>query len=330
MLGLDVKFDALNELLTAELAEVESRFAAELHSDVACVNDLVRHIERYRGKMLRPLLLLICGKAAAPDAPVTDAHRTLAAVVEMVHMATLVHDDILDEADTRRQGETVNALRGNEAAVMLGDYLISHSYHLCSSIDSQAAARLIAAATNTVCEGELLQLHNRYNWSIDEQTYFDIIQRKTGALCGVACRLGALASGADKTTCQAMARFGIKLGNAFQIIDDVLDLVGNEQVVGKSLGKDLEKGKLTLPLIHQLETAAPADRQRLLDLLRTNDADRADKVARALLKTDAVDYARQRAVRFIEEAKAQCNTLPASDAADLLRAMADAVIIRQA
>jgi len=330
MLGLDVKFDALNETLAEELAEVESRFAAELTSDLSCVNDLVRHIERYRGKMLRPLLLLICGRAAAPDRPFGEAHRTLATVVEMVHMATLVHDDILDEADTRRQGETVNALRGNEAAVMLGDYLISHSYHLCSSIDSQAAARLIAHATNTVCEGELLQLHNRYNWSIDEQTYFDIIQRKTGALCGVSCRLGALAGGADKSVCEAMDRFGIQLGKAFQIIDDVLDLVGNEQVVGKSLGKDLEKGKLTLPLIHQLETAAPADRQRLLDLLRTTDSDRADKVARVLLQTDAVDYARRRAVQFIDEAKAECDRLPPSDAADLLRAMADAVITRQA
>ncbi len=330
MLLLDDRHQALNEMLAAELAEVETRFAAELHSDLRCVNDLVRHIERYRGKMLRPLLLLLAGRAAAGGGELNDHHRTLACVIEMVHMATLVHDDILDEAEVRRSGQTVNALRGNEAAVMLGDYLISHSYHLCSSIDSQAAARLIAQTTNTVCEGELLQLNNRYNWSIDEQTYFDIIRRKTGALCGVACRLGALASGADKRVCEELDQFGIELGAAFQIIDDVLDLVGNETVVGKSLGKDLEKGKLTLPLIHQLETAAPAQRQKLLDVLRTDDEHRVRDVARALRDSDALAYARQCAQRLIADARARVEALPASDAREVLAAMAAAVLTRQA
>lgn len=330
MLLLDEKHRAVNDMLAAELAEVEARFAAELTSDLACVNDLVRHIERYRGKMLRPTLVLLCGAAAAPDEPIGEAHRTLSAVVEMVHMATLVHDDILDDADTRRQGATLNALRGNEAAVMLGDYLISHAYHLCSALDNQAAARHIAAATNTVCEGELLQLANRYNWSIDEQTYFDIIDRKTGALCGVACRLGALASGAPGELCDGLDLFGRQLGSAFQIVDDVLDLLGNEQIVGKSLGKDLEKGKLTLPLIRQLETAAPADRQKLVSLLRCEDEDRAERVGRMLIDSDAVTEARDRAERFIEQAKQQLSKLPASPARDVLEAMADAVLTRQA
>ncbi len=327
---IDEKYQALGETLAGELAEVESRFAAELHSDLPCVNDLVVHIERYRGKMLRPMLLLLAGQAAVPKAELGDAHRTLATVVEMVHMATLVHDDILDEADTRRQGATVNALRGNEAAVMLGDYLISHAYHLCSSLDSQVAARLVADATNTVCEGELLQLANRHNLGLDEQTYMRIIDRKTGALCAVACQLGAMVSGADKPRCQAMARFGTRLGAAFQIVDDVLDLVGNETVVGKTLGKDLEKGKLTLPLIHQLETAPPARRQHLLGLLRGDHADRAHQVAQLLVRTDSVDYARQRAGQLIDQAKRECATLGESDARDMLIAMADAILTREA
>ena len=330
MLLLDEKHQALNQMLAQELAEVEARFAAELTSDLPCVNDLVRYVERFRGKMLRPMLLLLVGHAAKAGGELVDAHRTLATVIEMVHIATLIHDDILDEADTRRGGQTVNALRGNEAAVMLGDYLISHSYHLCSSIDSQVAARLIAHTTNTVCEGELLQLHNRYNWSIDEATYFDIIKRKTGVLCGVACRLGAIASQADPKICDEMERFGVELGAAFQIIDDVLDLVGNETVVGKSLGKDLEKGKLTLPLIHQLETAAPPQRQRLLDLLRTNDHDRVGQVAAALRDSDAVGYARQRAEKMIADARKRCDVLPDCDAKEVLSAMAQAVITRQA
>jgi len=330
MLLLDEHDHALNGKLAADLAEVESRFAAELTSDLSCVNELVRHLEQYRGKMLRPLLVLTVGRAAASDGELTDAHPTIAAVVEMVHMATLVHDDVLDEADARRRGATVNALHGNEAAVMLGDYLISHAYHLCSSLDSQAAAHLIARATNTVCEGELLQLANRCNWSLDERTYFDIINRKTGALTGVSCQLGALLSGADKKQCQAMRRFGEQLGAAFQIIDDVLDLVGTEQVVGKSLGKDLEKGKLTLPLIHRLETAGPADRQALLNALRMHDGDRAQQVSRMLLDSGSVDFARRRAEQLIGQARQHCLALPDGPIRRTLLLMADAVLKRQA
>ncbi len=330
MLLLDEKHKAIGAMLATELLEVEARFAEELGSDLTCVNDLVRHVERYRGKMLRPTLVLLCGQAAAGEGEINDAHRTLAAVVEMVHMASLVHDDILDEADSRRQGATLNALRGNEAAVMLGDYLISHAYHLCSSLDHQEAARLIASATNTVCEGELLQLANRYNWQLDEATYFDIIERKTGALCGVSCRMGALASGGAMELREAMDRFGRKLGSAFQIIDDVLDLVGNEQVVGKSLGKDLEKGKLTLPLIRHLAHAGEAEREKVLALLRGNDDDRAERVGRLLIESDAVGEARRCAETIIDQAKGELVLLPQSPARDVLESMADMVLTRNA
>ncbi|MBI1370794.1 MAG: polyprenyl synthetase family protein [Planctomycetes bacterium] len=328
MFSLGEKHKAIEELLAAELGEVEARFAAELVSDLSCVNDLARHLEQYRGKMLRPLLVMLSGLATSSDGQLRDEHRTLATVVEMVHMATLVHDDVLDEQDVRRKVTTINQLRGNEAAVMLGDYLISHSYHLCSSLDSQAAARLIAATTNTVCEGELLQLHNRNNWSLDEQTYFDIIRRKTASLCGVGCRLGAMFSGADRHVCDEMNRYGELIGAAFQIIDDVLDLTGDASVVGKSLGKDLEKGKLTLPLIHRLETAAAADRQMLLNLLRTPGPDQARKVGQVLIDSDALPYARRRAEQFIEQAKAALMCVSDSPARATLMTIADAVINR--
>jgi octaprenyl-diphosphate synthase len=330
MLIVDERHRATNDRLAAELAEVEARFAAELVSDLTCVNDLVRHIERYRGKMLRPCLLLLSGLAIDPNLDASEAHRTLATVVETVHMATLVHDDVLDESEVRRRGETVNALRGNEAAVMLGDYLISHAYHLCSDLQSQTAARLIAQTTNTVCEGELLQLANRDNWSLDEQTYFEIIRRKTGSLCGVACRLGALFAGADSETSRMMHNFGEQLGAAFQIIDDVLDLTGTPNVVGKSLGKDLEKGKLTLPLIHRLETAGPAERQHLLELLRSEREQRANEIGRLLAESDSVDYARRRAEQRVKEASTAIARLPATSARDMFLAVADAVVTRQA
>ncbi|MHC4994723.1 MAG: polyprenyl synthetase family protein, partial [Planctomycetota bacterium] len=258
------------------------------------------------------------------------AHRTIAAVVEMVHMATLVHDDVLDEQDVRRKGATISHLRGNEAAVMLGDYLISHAYHLCSSLDSQSAARRIAHTTNTLCEGELLQLANRNNWSLDEKTYFDIVDRKTASLCGVACALGAEFAGSDAATRDALESYGRSVGIAFQVVDDVLDLTGDPEVVGKSLGKDLEKGKLTLPLIHRLETAAPADRQKLLDQLRNGSEDQFTRVIQLLAESDSVAYAQDRAQRLIDDAIKSLGALPDSPAKDLLITLAQMVTARDA
>src|SRR5262245_15518280 len=236
----------LTDCIAPQLAAVDQRFASELKSEIPCVNTLVKHVSRFRGKMLRPTLLLLAGKACGA---LTDDHVTFATVVEMVHMATLVHDDVLDEAELRRKGATINHLRGNEAAVLLGDYLISHSYHLCSSIDSQLASRVIAKTTNRVCEGELLQIDNRNNLALTEQTYLDIITRKTASLCATCCLLGATFAGATKDQINALDTYGLALGTAFQIQDDILDLIGDVQQVGKTLGIVIEKQKITLPVI---------------------------------------------------------------------------------
>src|SRR5207249_5100454 len=237
---------SLIDCITPQLAAVEKRFLAELKSEINCVNTLVKHVSRFRGKMLRPTLVLLCGKACGL---LTDAHITIATVVEMVHMATLVHDDVLDEAELRRKGATINHLRGNEAAVLLGDYLISHSYHLCSSLDSQLASRVIARTTNQVCEGELLQIDNRNNFDLSEEIYLKIITRKTAVLCATCCLLGAKFSGAGDEIASRLETFGLSVGIAFQIQDDILDIVGDVRTVGKTLGIDAEKGKLTLPMI---------------------------------------------------------------------------------
>src|SRR3954463_4920511 len=210
----------LTDCIATELAAVDRRFAAELKSELACVNTLVKHVSRFRGKMLRPTLVLLTGKACGELA---DAHVVIATVVEMVHMATLVHDDVLDEAELRRKGATINHLRGNEAAVLLGDSLISHSYHLCSSLDSQMASRIIARTTNQVCEGELLQIENRNNYDLTEETYLKIITYKTAILTAACCRLGAMLSRADELTVKQFETYGLSVGTAFQIQDDILD-----------------------------------------------------------------------------------------------------------
>src|SRR5688500_16007941 len=209
---------SLTDCIRPQLAAVEKLFHEELASDLACVNTLIKHVSRFRGKMLRPTLVLLAGKACGE---LSDAHTVLATVVEMVHMATLVHDDVLDEAELRRKGATINHLRGNEAAVLLGDYLISHSYHLCSSLDSQLASRTIARTTNRVCEGELLQIDNRNKIDLSEETYLEIIPRKTASLCATCCQLGATFAGGSPEQVANLERYGLSLGIAFQIQDDI-------------------------------------------------------------------------------------------------------------
>ncbi len=282
------------------------------------------------------MLLMVSGMAAgdAPEGepgPLSDEHRIVATVVEMVHMATLVHDDVLDEAQVRRNGRTISALRGNEAAVMLGDYLISHAYRLCSSLNEQWIAQMVADTTNTVCEGELLQLSNRGNWGLEESVYFDIIRRKTASLCGTSCALGASLAGANEMTVARLGDYGTKVGTAFQIIDDVLDLVGDEQTVGKSVRLDLTKGKLTLPLIHHLGRTDDRARHRLIEMLeKTGSAlPHGSSVSQLLAHSGSLAYARERAAQLVEEAKNSIAGIRRSPASALLRDLADAVLTRK-
>jgi octaprenyl-diphosphate synthase len=315
----------LTACINPQLEAVDRLFEAELKSTLPSVNTLVKHVSRFRGKMLRPILVLLSGKAAGE---LTDAHVTIATVVEMVHMATLVHDDVLDEAELRRKGATINHLKGNEAAVLLGDYLISHSYHLCSSLDSQMASRKIARTTNEVCEGELLQIHNRNNIDLDEATYFDIISRKTASLCATCCQLGATLAGASEEVVGRLETYGRSLGIAFQIQDDILDIVGDVDTVGKTLGIDVEKGKMTLPLIHFLQTAPAEHCQLLRSLMTSPDADKSERIRNLILPSGSMDYAKSKATEHANRAREAVAGLPDSDARRVLELMAEFVVSR--
>lgn len=331
-----------------DLRRVEEIFDAELLSDVPFVNELCGRVQRYRGKMLRPALLLLIGRACGR---VVQDHRVLAAVVEMVHMATLVHDDVLDEADQRRRHPTINATEGNVTAVLLGDYLISHAFHLCSSLENQYASRLIGATTNTVCEGELMQNRLRGRLDISEATYLDIIRRKTAVLTATACELGAWCSGAEDSLVSAMRSFGTEAGMAFQIADDVLDLLGTVEDVGKTLGRDADLGKCTLPAIHALAHAQGAMYNRLCALLSPGCAPRADspndfapttscadgigihvdrtELADILRQTGSFEYAMQSARRFVQSALERLECLPKSDARGSLSAITEFILARR-
>jgi len=324
----------LTEVISAFLGRVSSIFDAQLESDLSPVAVLVKHVEAYRGKMLRPTLVGLCGLAVKPNVELTREHAVIGAVCEMVHMATLVHDDVLDEAETRRKGLTVNRLRGNEPAVILGDLLIAASYHLCSQLQDQRAALAVGHASMVMCQGELLQLHHRDDFALDEKTYFSIVERKTAALIATACELGASRSGGTSEISAKLANYGRKLGVAFQIQDDVLDLTGEEEVVGKTLGKDLEKGKLTLPLINHLASVTGKERGKSLLLLEeaceghAASADAAAALRKAVIETGSLDYARSVALRLVGEAKAEIASIEQSVAKAGLLASADAVVNR--
>ena len=311
--------------VAAELEEARVRFDEEIHCARSFVDELCTQVKRYRGKMLRPALLLLTGKASGE---LVDEHITLAAVVEMVHVATLVHDDVLDEADVRRQRSTVNVMSGNEVAVMLGDYLISHAFHLCSSLDNQYASREIGATTNRVCVGELSQIHHRGDSRLSEDEYLEIIKGKTAALTGTCCALGARFAKAPESTVEDARRFGTELGIAFQIVDDVLDLVGSANRMGKTLGRDLDLGKPTLPVIHGLATGDAEIRRRLEALIRGDGEAGRNGIQAMLRRTGSTDYARSVARRFTTAAIGRLDVLPKSPAKTSLVAMAEFVVRR--
>jgi octaprenyl-diphosphate synthase len=250
-------------------------------------------------------------------------------VVELVHMATLVHDDVLDGADERRGMAPVNSVHGNVAAVLLGDYLISHAYHLCSGLSSQHAARRIGATTNVVCEGELLQNQYRHDPQLSVSLYFDIIRRKTGELTATSCELGAEYAGADAGIVRAMRSYGVSAGIAFQIVDDVLDIVGDRRKVRKTLGRDLTLGKPTLPTIHCLAHADRGVADTLRKVLGGKATCTRDQLGRWLDATGSVEYALSVANEYVGDALRGLDQLPPSDAKSSLAAMAEFIVQRQ-
>jgi octaprenyl-diphosphate synthase len=314
-------------LIGRELREVEQIFLNEISSRHPFVREVLEHMAGYRGKRLRPMLLLLSAQACGD---IEHPHLVLAAVVEMIHTATLVHDDVLDEATTRRHVATINSRWTNETSVLLGDYLFTHAFHLASSFGDATACRAIGRATNIVCEGEMAQIADRGNLMLTEEQYFDIIEAKTAELCAISCSLGAHYAGATPAICDALDGFGRSLGIAFQIADDLLDVTGNEQKTGKSLGTDLQKQKLTLPLIHLLSTASDAQANEIRGWLAHPDDRTRERLLPILLKSGALEYARSRAEEITVAARQQLAVLPDSPARQLLEEMADFVTVRSA
>jgi octaprenyl-diphosphate synthase len=313
--------------IAADLDEVEHILARSLKNKHARVAEVVAHVNHYRGKRLRPMLLLLTARACGR---VTTAHHVLGAVVEMIHTATLVHDDVLDGARVRRRVATVNAVWGVQTSVLLGDYLFTHAFHLASTLDDARACRLIGESTDRVCEGELCQVLQRGNLDLSEEDYFDIIDGKTAELTACCCQMGALYSGTAPEVVQALSRYGRCVGLAFQIADDLLDLIGEEKTTGKSLGTDLEQQKLTLPLIHVLANGDERMATRVRQILTSPDNHKREALRPCLLEGGGLEYARRRAEELATQARGELACLPPSPCRSILEALTERVVHRNA
>jgi octaprenyl-diphosphate synthase len=309
-----------------DLRRVDELIGRRLESDVALVREVAQYIVAAGGKRLRPaLLLLACGALGYRG----EARLALAAVVEFIHTATLLHDDVVDESQLRRGMRTANAAFGNAAAVLVGDFLYSRAFQMMVEVDDMRVMRVLADATNTIAAGEVMQLMGSHDPEVDEARYLEVIRRKTAKLFEAAARLGAVLAKSSPAVESGLARYGAHVGTAFQLIDDVLDYSGDEAAIGKSLGDDLAEGKPTLPLIHVLRSGTPSDRAVVRQAIVAGGRDDFGAVLRAIRACGALDYARAAAQREAQAALEALVPLPQSEFKRSLLELASFSVVRQ-
>lgn len=330
-----VATDSLAEICAAvskPLAAVEAQLRRHTRLEHPDLTELSSHVDRYHGKMLRPMLLLLAGDAVGT---LGARHINLATVVELVHLATLVHDDVLDNGEVRRNMPTVRRLWGNEASVLLGDHLLAEAFDLCNRTGDLEASCAISQVAKEVCQGELVQCLRRGDWTMQQQDYMEIIELKTAKLYHLCCYLGGHLSGGSEDETEALSQYGRLLGCAFQITDDLLDILGHENLTGKTLGSDLSQAKATLPVIHCLQNGDADTKERLSRLLVRRDESAArpvdvhvDEVCSVLDHSGSLEYARNEARSFADRAKRCLEILPACAARDAMALLADFVVDR--
>ena len=282
-------FTEIQTLMKSELDLMNKILVDRLDSNVDLISQMSQYIINSGGKRIRPLLLLICAKATEYDG---DYHYSMAVVIELIHTATLLHDDVVDQSATRRGQETANELWGNAPSVLVGDFLYSRAFEIMVEPNSMEIMRILSKATNQISEGEVLQLLNIKNANVTQAEYFKVIERKTACLFKAACQIAGILSSADQKVINAMGSFGMHLGNAFQIIDDTLDYESDSNIIGKEIGDDLSEGKVTLPMIYALEKTKKAENKILKDAINNADASHIDQIVEILLNVDAFQYSR--------------------------------------
>lgn len=320
-----VFLENLSKLLAADMQSVNQVIRERLHSDVVLIRQVAEYIIGGGGKRLRPALVLLSAGALGYRG---SAHHTLAAVVEFIHTATLLHDDVVDESALRRGKPTANTLFGNAASVLVGDFVYSRAFQMMVNVDNMRVLRVLADATNVIAEGEVLQLMNCRNADIDESSYLQVIRYKTAKLFEAAGRMGALLAGAAPAVEEAMAAYGSHLGTAFQLIDDVLDYSGDAGVIGKNVGDDLAEGKPTLPLIRVIRHGSAEEAALVRGALASGGLDDLDRVLAAIRRSGALDYTRRQAEAEARAAEAALDSIPSTQYRDFLLQLAQFAVTR--
>jgi len=305
----------IQRLAAEDMAAVNDLIRRRLASDVALVNQISEHIIAAGGKRLRPMLVILAARALGHGGP--GVHQ-LAAIIEFIHTSTLLHDDVVDESDLRRGRKTANAQWGNAPSVLVGDFLYSRSFQLMVELDSMPVMRVLADTTNQIAEGEVLQLLHVHNPDTDEAAYLRVIERKTAVLFAAATRLGALLAGADAATQQALHDYGLNLGLAFQIADDVLDYTADAAALGKNLGDDLAEGKPTLPLIYTMREGSAEQAALVRTAIQKGGIDDLESIRAAVEAAGALDYTARLARDYADKAIACLDQLPAGAHRDAL------------
>jgi octaprenyl-diphosphate synthase len=314
-----IDFDVIKSLTSAEAKAVDQLIINELSSDVILINQMSHYIIGSGGKRLRPMLLLLAAKALGK---VSDNHLVLATVIEFIHTATLLHDDVVDESDLRRGKDSANAVWGNAASVLVGDYLYSSAFEMMVRTNNMRVMEVLSTTTTAIAEGEVLQLLNCNNPDTTEEKYLEVIARKTAILFSAATRLAAVLTGSDKETEEALALYGQQLGVAFQLIDDALDYKSSTEDLGKNLGDDLAEGKPTLPLIYAISHGTESQANVVIDAITQGSREAFNEVYDIVISTKAIDYTEKCANEAAQKAIAALDCLPESESKDALIALA--------
>lgn len=302
-------FEAIKALVEDDFKAVNREISSRLQSDVALINQLAAYIINSGGKRLRPLIVLLAAKALGYEG---RAHIQLAAVIEFIHTATLLHDDVVDASEMRRGQSTANTIWGNEASVLVGDFLYSRAFEMMVEVNHMRVMEILARTTNTIARGEVLQLLNCHDPDTTEERYVDVIRSKTAKLFEAAAQLGAIIAGVNGSTEAAMAKYGLHLGIAFQLIDDALDYGRNNPTLGKNIGDDLAEGKPTLPLIHALRTGNAEQQKLLRGAIELGDHTQIDAVVDTIESTGSIAYTARQAEAEAARAKEAVVSLPDS------------------
>ena len=296
-------------LIAADMQAVDAAIRSQLYSDVPLVSQIADYIISAGGKRIRPALVLLTANAWGYRG---TEHHKLAAVIEFIHTATLLHDDVVDESELRRGRQTANALFGNAASVLVGDFVYSRAFQMMVSVNNIRVMQILADATNVIAEGEVLQLMNMHGPDVTEERYLQVIRSKTAKLFEAATELGSLIAGAPEDAIAAASEYGRSLGTAFQLIDDVLDYSGNATDIGKNVGDDLREGKPTLPLIYLLQNGTDAQRALVRDCIAHGDEAHFDEILSAITQSGALEYTRTRAAEASQRAIEAIARIPES------------------